>query len=187
MVSSPSRKERIRVIHDTFMALMWIAKRQFAQQLQAFGLTHPQFITMVALVAHQKSCTMRDLINVTFQDAPTVTGIVDRLIKMNLVERTRSEVDRRVVLVQATSAGVDLVRQIEEKFLHDGFCEFNHLTDENLNAMEQLLTYFLRTLLSRFANSPETDLKAELEKFFQTKNNSIHFINLEPDPVIREK
>src|ERR1700752_1318297 len=127
---TPSREERIKTIHDAFFALMWISKRQFAQRLQTFGLTHPQFITLATLTAHKKACTMSDLINVTFQDAPTMTGVIDRLVKMQLVERTRSETDRRVVLVEVTPAGSGLVQQIDEQMLCDATTGFARLTDE---------------------------------------------------------
>ena len=83
-VAIQTREERIKTLKNAFHALMWIAMRQFSQRLQSFGLTHPQFITLASLTAHEQACTMRDLTNVTFQDPPTMTGIVDRLVKIKL-------------------------------------------------------------------------------------------------------
>jgi DNA-binding MarR family transcriptional regulator len=175
----PNREEHIRAIHDAFIALMWISRRQFSQRLQNFGLTHPQFITLAALAAHKQACTMTDLINVTFQDAPTMTGVIDRLVKMKLVERTRSEVDRRVVLVQAAPAGVDLVNQIENEILCDDSSSYASLTDEDLLAMEQLLRHILRAHLGRYASLQESDLDAEIEKLRRFKRDPIHYAQLE--------
>jgi DNA-binding MarR family transcriptional regulator len=174
-----TREERIKAIHDAFIALMWISKRQFAHRLQTFGLTHSQFITLATLTAHKQACTMSDLINVTFQDAPTMTGVIDRLVKMNLVERTRSETDRRVVLVQASSAGVELVKQIEEQTLCDATSGFGSLTDEELNAFEQFLRYVLRMYIGRYSSSSEADLDAELEKLRLFGRDPIHYARLE--------
>ena len=106
LVTTGSREKRIKALKEAFHTLLWIATRQFSQQLQSFGLTYPQFVTLASLAAHKQACTMRDLTNVTFQDPPTMTGIVDRLVRMNLVQRTRSELDRRVVLVRATETGL---------------------------------------------------------------------------------
>ncbi|MBE7551535.1 MAG: MarR family transcriptional regulator [Anaerolineales bacterium] len=161
------------------MALMWISKRQFAHRLQKFGLTHPQFMTLATLTAHAEACTMRDLINVMFQDAPTMTGVIDRLVKMKLVERTRSEVDRRVVLVKATPAGSELARQIEEQTLCDAEIGFAKLTDEDLSALEQLLRYILRMQIGRFTSLSDADLDAEIEKLRRFRRDPIHYARLE--------
>lgn len=177
------RDERIRAIHDAFLALMWISKRQFAHRLQTFGLTHPQFITLATLTAHQEACTMSDLINVTFQDAPTMTGVIDRLVKMRLVERTRSETDRRVVLVQTTPAGAELFKQIEQETLCDAVTGFASLSDDDLNNLEQLLRYILRMYMGRNNLSHEADLEAELEKLRLLGRDPIHYAKLEKDKV----
>ena len=185
-VLAPSREERIKAIHDAFIALMWISKRQFAHRLQAFGLTIPQFMTLATLTAHKEACTMSDLINVTFQDAPTMTGVIDRLLKMRLVERTRSETDRRVVLVQATPAGFELVKQIEEKTLPDAASSCANLTDNDLDALEQLLRYILRMQTGRYTSSSDADLDAELEKLRLFKRDPIHYAKLENDKMPNE-
>jgi len=185
-VLAPSREERIKAIHDAFIALMWISKRQFAHRLQAFGLTIPQFMTLATLTAHKEACTMSDLINVTFQDAPTMTGVIDRLLKMQLVERTRSETDRRVVLVQVAPTGIDLVKQIEEQTLCDTTSGFATLTDEDLTALEQLLRYMLRMLIGRYTSSADADLDAEIEKLRLFKHDPIHYAKLENDKMPNE-
>ncbi|MCL4295922.1 MAG: MarR family transcriptional regulator [Anaerolineae bacterium] len=185
-VVASSREERIRAIHDAFIALMWISKRQFAHRLQKFGLTHPQFMALATLTAHEEACTMRDLINVMFQDAPTMTGVIDRLVKMKLVERTRSEADRRVVLVRATPAGTELVRQIEEQTLCDAEIGFANLTDDDLSNLEQLLRYILRMHIGRYTASSDADLDAEIEKLRRFKRDPIHYAKLEQDRSVEE-
>ncbi|GIK40267.1 MAG: hypothetical protein BroJett011_41000 [Chloroflexota bacterium] len=181
-----SREQRIRAIHDAFMALMWISKRQFAHRLQKFGLTHPQFMTLATLTAHAEACTMRDLINVMFQDAPTMTGVIDRLVKMKLVERTRSETDRRLVLVRATPVGIELARQIEEQTLCDAEIGFAKLTDEDLSALEQLLRYILRMQIGRYTSLSDADLDTEIEKLRRFRRDPIHYARLEHDGSVQE-
>jgi DNA-binding MarR family transcriptional regulator len=185
-VLASSREERIRAIHDAFIALMWVSKRQFAHRLQAFGLTHPQYMTLATLTAHQEACTMSDLINVTFQDAPTMTGVIDRLVKMKLVERTRSETDRRVVLVQVTPAGVELAGQIDEQTLCDAESGFASLTDEDLSALEQLLRYILRMQIGRYTSSADANLDAEIEKLRLFRRDPIYYAKLEQDKIAPE-
>jgi DNA-binding MarR family transcriptional regulator len=182
-IATRPREERIRTLKDAFHALMWIAMRQFSQRLQSFGLTHPQFIALASLAAHKQACTMRDLTNVTFQDPPTMTGIVDRLLKMNLVERTRSQTDRRVVLVQATPAGSDLVKQINEEIMNDEFNLYSSLTDDDLTALERLLKQKLRMyVVGRYKSLQNGDLDTEIEKLQQFMSDPIQYAKLESEP-----
>ena len=175
------KKERIKRIHDSFVALTLIVKRRFAQRLQSFGVTQPQFMTLAALTAHQKACTMSDLTDVTFQDAPTMTGIINRLVKMKLVQRTRSETDRRVVLVQIAPAGSELVKQIDEKIFHDDLSGYADLTDDDLTALEQLLRYLLRMYVGQYKSLEDAHLDAEIEKLQHFVSDPIRYIKLEDE------
>jgi len=159
-----SREVRIKRIHEAFIRLMWLATRQFSQKLQHFGLTLPQFVALASLAAHKQTCTMSDLTRVTFQDPPTLTGVIDRLVKMELVERSRSESDRRVVLVQASPAGIQLVRRVVEDTRDDDITGCTSLADEDLAAFERLLEYIFRMHMQQRHASGDADWNAEIEK-----------------------
>jgi DNA-binding MarR family transcriptional regulator len=169
---SVHREERIKRIRDTFFMLTWVFARQFSQELQRFGLTLPQFVAMAALVGCKQACTMSDLTRVTLQDAPTMTGITDRLVKMKLVERTRSETDRRVVLVQATPAGIELLSRIRAEVLERAKNNYLALADSDeladldrlLEFFEQSLEYVLRIHLKRRHSLDAAELDIEIEK-----------------------
>ena len=177
MSAAPSsRQERIKRITSSFMPLMWISTRRFCQKLQSFGLTHPQFVALASLAMHQRPCTMHDLTNVTFQDPATMTGIVNRLVAMKLVERTRSETDRRVVWVQATPAGMDLCGRIKEKLQHDAVAGYAALTDDDLAALEQLLGYLLRIHMRQPESLSTTDLDAEIERLQLFTSDPISYV-----------
>ena len=115
-----------------------------------------------------------------------MTGVIDRLLKMRLVERTRSETDRRVVLVQVAPAGIDLVKQIEEKTLPDAASSCASLTDNDLDALEQLLRYILRMHIGRYTSSSEANLDAEIEKLRLFRRDPIHYAKLEDDKMPNE-
>lgn len=179
MPSVVSREERIRLIKDVFHYLTWVAMRQFSQLLQPFGLTAPQYFVLAALSAHRQTCTMRDLISVAFEDPPTMTGIIDRLVKMSLVERTRSDTDRRLVLVQSTQGGIDLVNQIQEQMVKNTLVGYTGLSDDELLELEQLLTYKLRMYLQRYKIVEHTNLEAEMDKIRQFMRDPIYYSKLE--------
>ncbi len=176
-----TRVDRIKLLRDAFQALMWIAHRQFSQRLQNFGLTMPQFVTLASLAAHKQACTMSDLTNVTMQDPPTMTGIVDRLVRMKLVERTRSETDRRVVLVRATEDGVKLIQQIQAEIMDEELKMYSALTDNDLTALERLLKQKLRLHAGQYRSLPDEAMDAELERLQRFINDPIQYSKLESE------
>ncbi len=73
---------------------------------------------------------------------PDITRLFDRLANRNLIRRTRSEVDRRVVMAHITPEGLELLEQLDQPLsdLHDRqFAVLSGPQLENLIALlEQL-------------------------------------------------
>ncbi len=90
----------------------WGGARQFSAQLAPFGLTLQQYFTLVA-IQQLNGCTMSALAGRTHHSFGTMTGIVDRLVRQNFVERQSHPTDRRVVLVQLTESGMEILAHIE--------------------------------------------------------------------------
>jgi DNA-binding MarR family transcriptional regulator len=103
-------QEAIEVAH-LFAVVGWMERRLFSQQLAVHDLTIPQFFTLLAIHHRGEGCTMGELAEITHQCSPTMTGIIDRLLKMRLVERNRAENDRRLVLVQITESGKHVLQE----------------------------------------------------------------------------
>jgi DNA-binding MarR family transcriptional regulator len=173
------RVERIKRISGVFMLLMWIAKRRFFQLLQPFGLTPPQFMSLAALSMHQEPCTMSDLTNVTLHEPATMTGIVDRLVKMGLVERSHSNKDRRVVLVEISPSGMDLLEQIHEELVNDSLIAYQILTNEELSQIEQVFTNVLHHV-RRYLSAEGSDFDAGLDKLEAFMCSPIAYANNKP-------
>ena len=75
---------------------------------------------LLALMLSEKfqTITMSNLAQGMSVPMSTATGIVDRLVKKGLLQRGRSEEDRRVVTVSLTDNGKALVEDLKEHF-HD--------------------------------------------------------------------
>lgn len=170
------RQERVQSIKATILSLMWLANRQFSQHLQTYGLTHPQFVALASLVAYKQPCTMRDLTDVTFQDPPTMTGIIDRLVRMKLVQRKRAENDRRVVLVEATNAGAELVQQIRDAKFKEDCDNMADFSDVELDALEQFLTHLLRRHMQHVPWYNGDDVDREVDKLRHLINDPIYYM-----------
>lgn len=171
--------ERVKKIHDTFMLLMQVSKRALVQRLQTFGLTLPQFVALASLAAHRQACTMSDLTNVTFHDPPTMTGVIDRLVRMELVQRTRTHSDRRVVLVEATPAGIELVQKIEADLTQEMANSYDALSDEQLQTLDQLLQRLLVVHLKEYKSLPDSDVETEIQHLEMFVRDPICFIKSE--------
>jgi DNA-binding MarR family transcriptional regulator len=102
---------RDQLSHD-IAQVTWGGARQFASALTPFGLTLQQYFTLVA-IKRVGECTMGMLAGQTHHSLGTMTGIVDRLVKQEVVARRSHATDRRVVLVQLTERGETILAQVE--------------------------------------------------------------------------
>jgi DNA-binding MarR family transcriptional regulator len=95
---------------------------------QEFGLTGPQVVLLRELVRNGEMHVAELAENISLSHA-TVTDILNRLEKRNLIDRTRSLTDRRRIMVTATEQAEALIKQspplLQEQFsdqlanLHD--------------------------------------------------------------------
>ena len=77
---------------------------RFRRIFSDFGLTEQQW-RVLRVLWEQQDVTLNELSGVTLIPAPSLVGVVDRLQAMGLVERRRSDADRRKVYVLATREG----------------------------------------------------------------------------------
>lgn len=79
--------------------------------MRAAGLTESQFGALEALL-HLGPLCQHELAGKVLKSAGNMTTVVDNLERRGLVERRRDGEDRRVVTVQLTDSGRDLVREV---------------------------------------------------------------------------
>ncbi|MEE9269150.1 MAG: MarR family transcriptional regulator [Candidatus Krumholzibacteria bacterium] len=70
---------------------------------------------------------------------PDVTRLIDRLEKLGLVERARSDDDRRVVVVKIGRPGLDLLARLDEPVLALHERQFSCLTTSEQHELSRLL------------------------------------------------
>jgi DNA-binding MarR family transcriptional regulator len=74
---------------------------RFRQIFKEYGLTEQQW-RVLRVLWDIEEISHSDLAAITLIPAPSLVGVVDRLKKMQLVERRQSGLDRRVVLIATT-------------------------------------------------------------------------------------
>ncbi len=107
------------------------------------SVTGPQLL-LLKEVAHIGNATVGNLAKRANLSSATVTGILDRLEKRGLVERIRSEDDRRKVFIKATEEGINLYRQAPSMLQERFVSEFTKLQDweqtQILSSLQRIAT-----------------------------------------------
>nr|WP_255670367.1 MarR family transcriptional regulator [Aeromicrobium wangtongii] len=78
--------------------------------LEPLGLTHPQYLVMLALWQHEEP-SVKELSSLLHLDPGTLSPLLKRLESAGLLTRRRSTSDERVLAVSVTDAGRALREQ----------------------------------------------------------------------------
>lgn len=86
-------------------------KRNYDRQLKNFGLT-PCQLEVLMVLWEEDGILLSELGRRVSRDGPTITGVIDRMVKKMLVKRKRGASDRRVVRVILTARGGSMKEQV---------------------------------------------------------------------------
>jgi DNA-binding MarR family transcriptional regulator len=141
------RSGYVGAIEDIVRQITWQSQKQLTQTLARpeMGLTMPQLVTL-STIRSLHICRMSDLAECTHQSAGTLTGIVDRLIDDNLVERVRDIDDRRVVHVRLTRDGEERLQRVESARRLDMDRMLRNFSGHELVELERMLRMYLNNL-----------------------------------------
>jgi DNA-binding MarR family transcriptional regulator len=88
--------------------------RELRRETEALGVTGSQ-VTLLWLVRDHPGLTLRELAALERISAPSLSGHVDRLEQAGLLDRVRSQDDRRRVGLQLTPLGSRLLRRVRAR------------------------------------------------------------------------
>ncbi len=104
-------KKTVDAIVETIIYLYTESRRLTKERARAFGLTGPQ-LTVVKILGQLGDLSLSSLSERIKAQNSTVTGIIDRMEREDLVRRERSDADRRIVLIRLTDKGQALAQEI---------------------------------------------------------------------------
>ncbi|RMH58677.1 MAG: MarR family transcriptional regulator [Candidatus Hydrogenedentota bacterium] len=103
----------------SYVALIHTAATRIAEDerfLARYGLTQGRFWILLhlyqAVLAGEKGVNPSELASRSNVSRATITGLIDHLIRDGQVQRVRSEIDRRRLIVTPTRKGLRLIRKI---------------------------------------------------------------------------
>ena len=131
--------------------VMHMFKRYRQTHVTAFGVTVPQFNTLMQL-ERRGELNPSQIASLLFSDRPTTSVIVRNLERRGWVERVRDEANRKYVIIRITDAGREKLRELreaEERQTGD-FDPLSCLTKTELAQLESMLD----KLILHFRNLP---------------------------------
>ena len=108
-----------------FYAVSRLIIRAYQEDLDALGITYPQYLVMMVLWENNEQ-TVNEIAEKLILNTNTVTPLLKRMEGMQLITRTPSKTDQRKVLVALTDSG----RAMREQAAEIPFKLMNRLNNE---------------------------------------------------------
>lgn len=106
-------RDQLLKLDDYMIRMQRAMHRRVQDAVQNFHMTASQ-IFILRYLDKQGRTKASDIAKFAGLSPGAVTQVCDELVKATLVERTRSDDDRRVVYIEATSAGKERLEQIRQ-------------------------------------------------------------------------
>lgn len=129
--------------HEALLALL-LANATVEEMLddafEGTGMTVPQYNVLRILNgvypgAHPRGDIARRMV----RRAPDLTRMLDRLVRMGLVEREKGDLDHRQSLARITPKGRELLQHMHPKVQHLNQILSHRLTEQEARALSELL------------------------------------------------
>ena len=117
-----------------------VIKQNYLKAFKEAGvdITTEQWVLMDSLY-RENGVSQNDLANGSFKNAPTVSRIIDLLVKKEFVERKRFENDRRRYRIFLTEKGKEAYEMVKPKVLELRKQGWDGLTDKDYAHLTRIL------------------------------------------------
>jgi len=126
--------------------------------LEPLGITHPQYLVMLALWEAQPAVAVTELAKTLHQDASTLSPLLKRLEAQGLLTRRRSGADERRLEVSLTREGKQLRAKAEA--VPGAMAERLGMSPERLTALHSSMLELIEASRTSLADEPGRDERA---------------------------
>ena len=148
-----SNEESHKAVFWELLQLMYQGKHRVHEIADSFKLTVMQASALMML-SRDEPKPMRMLSDYFMCDASSVTGLIDRLEKNDLIQRQNHPSDRRITLISLTEKGASLRKELAAKTEDAEAQRLNNV----LNASERKT---LHEYIERIIDSPIVPIKTK--------------------------
>ena len=103
--------------------------------LKPYNISEPQYNILRILRGAGKEITVNTVKERMIQKSPNSTRLMDKLCDKNLINRVRCESDRRVVYIEISKEGLELLEKIDFKELDDYTSSLSEKEAKTLNRL----------------------------------------------------
>lgn len=114
-------------------------QNRIGRLFREYGLTSSQYNVLRILRGEGQSLPCLEIADRMIQVVPAITGLIDRLEKEEFVRRQRCTEDRRVIYVEITDKGLEILKQLDEPVMDLHRELLGHLTRRELKELSRLL------------------------------------------------
>ena len=108
--------------------------------LRDAGVSHSQYnVLRILRGAGDSRLSCREIVDRMVTRDPDMTRLLDGLERKGLVERTRSDRDRRVIGSQISASGLELLAELDTPLQAVHTAQFKHLSEPKLKRLTRLL------------------------------------------------
>lgn len=144
------KKDELLRLENQLCFPLYVTSRMLTKAYQPLldnlGITYPQYLVLLVLW-EKDSQTVNVIAEMLYLNTNTITPLLKRMEKMELVRRTRSQIDERKVLITLTSKGKDMKKDAhcipEEIFKKTG------LSIEEIGNLKNQLNKLTKVLLQK--------------------------------------
>lgn len=111
-IQSKFESKKIKALINIKFTSNWLNSKENSF-FKPYGISPQQFNILRILRGAKKEIKVQNIKDRMIERAPNATRLMDKLFDKNLIGRFRCEDDRRVVYVNITKTGLDLLQQID--------------------------------------------------------------------------
>ena len=131
-------RENIINIEKHLRKVDYIIRLKGREILNDFNITVPQFTALQILVNYGE-LTIGELSKKMALACSTITDLIDRMEKSNLVIRKKDQNDRRIVRIEVLPIGHEIMKKVLEKRVRFLESKMVGLTDEEKLSLDKVL------------------------------------------------
>lgn len=136
-INSRFKSQQQKAIINVRFTSNWISNLQNGF-MSKFDLTMPQFNILRILRGANEAINVNTVKERMIEKSPNTTRLMDKLIEKGLINRIRCEKDRRVVYVEISSKGQEILTEIDHSVDNNSFFT-EKLNDQEAETLSNLL------------------------------------------------
>ncbi|MDK2868632.1 MAG: MarR family transcriptional regulator, organic hydroperoxide resistance regulator [Clostridiales bacterium] len=133
--------EKMARIEEDLRRVCYKIKKKGREILSDFDITPPQFEALQFLINDER-LTISELSNNMFLACSTVTDLLDRMERNELVKRVKDDQDRRIVRIMVLPKGHELLNKVIEtriRYIEAMLSDVDEATRESIESSVRVL------------------------------------------------